>query len=375
MIVKEESQMKHTKLLAVIFISVTLPFNSACTDGNKIVDLCDGTREFLSIPDSADIIFTAGIYGEDINSPTEVYAMDIDNRIIFRISCSNYNGLACTYSGPHASPDRKKVVVMRGCSDTNSDGFINFLDNKSIWVIDLESDTAKEITGFSAVNSPDWSANNEIIFAANQPGTINTDIFKMDEHGENIQNLTNTNKYFENDPSWSEDGKQIAYNMGEFVTPEGLAEGSFIAAIGDLWVMDNNGDNKKKVVSFDGDENCSDYSDNFCQGLPADPAFMPDGNSIVYEKLLSTAENNGSGCWNIFSASLSGLDHTIINLTNNATAYQVVPHASEEGIIFHEVDVDKPFYGLVMINLDGSNRKIIIDNSNCEYYLGAASWL
>ena len=139
--------------------------------------------------------------------------------------------------------------------------------------------------------------------------------------------------------------------------------------------MDSDGGNKRKVISFDGDEDCSDYSDNYCLGLVADPDFLPEGNGIVYEKLVSTAENNGSGRWNIFSASLSGLDQRITNLTNDLTAYQAIPRASSKGIIFHETDIDKPFYGLVLVNVDGSNRREILDNSKFEYYLGAAGWL
>lgn len=367
--------MKLAQLFTLILSLLILICTSACQKGNQIIDLCNGTREYLNIPEGADIIFTAGIYGEDLNAPSEIYAMDIEDQKIYRISCSNLNGATCDYSRPHVSPDRKKMVVMRGCSDTNSDGVINLYDDKSIWIIDIENDTLSEIPGFSALNSPCWSLNNEIVFAANLPGQLNTDIYKLDAKGENIQNLTNTDEYFENDPWWSEDGRQIVFGKGEFVTPEGLPEVSYVAAKDDLWVMDSNGGNKTKVISFAGDEDCSEYSDNYCLGLVADPDFLPEGNGIVYEKLLSTAENNGSGRWNIFSASLTGLDQNIINLTNDLTAYQAIPRVSEKGIIFHETDIDKPFYGLILINTDGSNRREIIENSKFEYYLGAASWL
>jgi Tol biopolymer transport system component len=371
--------MKCVKLLAITTSIVTLICILACSDDTseepEVIDLCDGKREFLGIPEGAAIIFTASIYAGDLDFPTEVYAMDIDAKKIYRISCSNFDGPTCDYSRPDVSPDRKKMVVMRGCLDSNGDGIINFRDNKNIWIIDIEKNTLLEITGFNAVNSPDWAMSNEIVFAANVPGILNTDIYKMNEKGEKIQNLTETDDYFENDPSWSKGGNLIIYNKGEFITPEESLEGSFVAARGDLWVMGGDGENKTKVVSFDGDECCPDYSDNYCLGLPADPAFFPDGSSIVYEKLLSTVENKGSGRWNIFSASLNGLDNQLINLTNDLTAYQAIPRVSEEGIIFHEVDVNKPFYGLVMIDLDGSNRKTILDNSNCEYYLGASSWL
>jgi Tol biopolymer transport system component len=371
----DEKMVKPAGLFTAILLTLILISTLACSDGNKIIDLCDGTQEFLSIPEGADIIFTAGMYGEDLNSPPEIYAMDIDDKKIYRISCTNLNGPTCAYSGPNVSPDKKKMVVMRGCSDSNGDGLINFRDDKSIWIIDIENDTITEIPGFNAVNSPCWSVNNEIVFAASVTGNIYTDIYKMNENGENIQNLTSTDNYLENDPSWSKDGKRIVYIKGEFITPEGLPEGSYLAAKGDLWVMDSDGGNNTKFVSFAGDEDCPSYSDNYCLGLPADPDFLPDENGVVYEKLLSTDENKGSGRWNIFSASLNGLDQNIKNLTNDLTAYQAIPRASQEGIIFHETDIDKPFYGLVMVDLNGSNRKNIIDNSNYKYYLGSANWL
>jgi Tol biopolymer transport system component len=368
--------MKFKALLACTSSLICL---LACSNHNssepEIIDLCDGEKEFIQIPEIADIIFTAGIYSDDLSSPTEIYAMDLDAQTIYRISCSNTHGPTCNYAAPYVSPDRKKIVVMRGCSETNGDGIVNYQDDKSICIIDIENDSALQITGFHAVNSPGWSVRNEIVFAASLSGNINTDIFKIDTQGENIQNLTKTDDYLENDPSWSHDGKRIVFNKGEFITPGGVAAGSFIAARGDLWVMDSDGDNKTKVVSFDGEEDCTSYSDNFCLGLPADPAFLPDGNSIVYEKLLSTTENSGSGRWNIFSALLDGPDQNIKNLTNDLTAYQAIPRVSERGIVFHEVDVDKPFYGLVMIGLDGSNRNNILDNSDWGYYLGSANWL
>jgi Tol biopolymer transport system component len=368
-----------TALLSIVAVIVTSGCPTDNTNGTgdepEIIDLCDGQKEFLAIPEGADIIFTASLYADNTNSPSEIYVIDIDEQTLYRVSCSNLSGPACDYARPDVAPDGTKMVVMRGCSDTNGDGVISFQDKKGIWIIDMDDGTASEVEGLTNVNSPGWSANNEIVFAASLPGNLNTDIYTMDEDGANIENLTNTDDRLENDPCWSHDGEQIAFVKGEFVTPEGLPDGSFIAARGDLWVMDGDGTNQTKVVSFAGDEDCPDYADNFCLGLPADPAFLPDGEDIVFERLLSTAENGGSGRWNIFSASLSGLDQSITNLTNDSTAYQTIPRTSQRGIVFHEVDIDKPFYGLVMTDLDGTNREPILDNSTWEYYLGAATWL
>ena len=146
---------------------------------------------------------------------------------------------------------------------------------------------------------------------------------------------------------------------------------------GDLFVMDRAGNNPRKVVSF-GAAACdydSDYAEHFCQGLPVDPSYLPGGDSIVYSQLLSVAENGGRGRWNVFSAATSALDQDIVNLTNHPTAYQDIAHASTRGIVFHEVDIAVPFYGIVFIELGGGGRTVLIDDSSWAYYLGAASWL
>jgi Tol biopolymer transport system component len=378
------SQRKATVLALLLGMTVACGGDdSADTDGaggtGMIVDSCTGGRELLPIPEVADLVFAAGIYAGDLRAPTEVYALDIDTDNAYRITCTNWSAPTCHYDGPHPSPDNQKLVVMRGCSDTNGDGQINFEDDESISVLDLAGDNAFELTGYRAVNSPDWSVNDEIVFAASPPAGFDTDIYRMDSNGQHVVNLTDTGETFENDCAWSPDGDSIVFARGQFVDvdpPNGVAQ--WVAAWDDLFVMDRTGGSIHKVVSFGGDAPCgygSEYAGHFCKGLLADPAFFPTGESIVYAQLLSVGENGGRGRWNIFSASATALDQGITNLTNHPTAFQDVAHVAEAGIVFHEVDVEAPFYGLVLIGLEGQGRELLIDNSSWSYYLGAAAWL
>ncbi len=346
-----------------------------------VVDACDGQREFLDIAPGADLLFTAGIYAEapypdGLNAPTEIYALDLDDLEIHRVSCSNFAEARCHHARPQASPDGGSVAVMRACSDTTGDGMVNYLDTTELRVIDLSTDEIVEVSGFASVNAPDWSMDDRILFAANLEGQLNTDIYTMDPDGSNMVNLTETDELIENDPAWSHDGDRIVYAMGEFVEvapPEG--QEAWVAARGSLWLMDADGGGAAEVVSYGGD-GCEAYSDHYCLGLPVDPDFYPDGDRIAYSQLLSVEENSGSGRWNVFSASTSGLDQDVQNLTQHPTAYQDIVRISERGLLFHEVDAaaDPPYFGLVLTDQEGGSRQELL-NSEWNYYIGPGHWL
>jgi Tol biopolymer transport system component len=350
-----------------------------------IVDNCNGSDEFLAIPEGADIIFAAGIYAEapfpdGVESPCEIYAMDLDTRTIYRVSCSNYTEPTCDYGRVSLSPDRSKAVLVRSRTDSNGDQKINYLDRKVICILDLATENIVELQGFNAVNAPEWSVNNEIVFAANTPTELNTDIWKVDANGQNLQNLTNTPDSLENDCSWSKDGSEIVYNRGVLVDVEPPpGEVSWQSAIVDLMIMDHNGGQKTKIVSFGGSV-CSSYTettvDRYCKGIVVDPNFYPSGDKVVYSMLISIEENQGRGRWNVFSAATLGLDQDITNLTEHPTSFQDVARVSERGIVFHETnqDAQPAFYGLVFMDLQGNHRQELI-NSQWRYFVYPAEWL
>ena len=110
------------------------------------------------------------------------------------------------------------------------------------------------------------------------------DIFVIDADGHNKRNLTKNNARFDQDPSWSPDGKRIAFasdRKGDFANFE-------------IYVIDTNGGNQHRLT-----EN---------RHTDSSPSWSPDGERIVF-----TSQRDGNR--EIYVMDADGGNQQ--NLTNN----------------------------------------------------------
>ncbi len=115
-----------------------------------------------------------------------------------------------------------------------------------------------------------------IVFTSLRDGDL--DIYRMDRNGRNVRRLT-TDLGYDGGPFWSYDGKQIVYRAYHPQTEQekgdylGLLKEDMIRPTKlDLWVMDENGSNKRQVTR-NGKANFG-------------PFFFPDGKRIIFSSNL-----------------------------------------------------------------------------------------
>ena len=211
-----------------------------------------------------------------------------------------------------------------------------------IYVMDADGNNQRRLTNNRDRDlNPSWSPDGKrIAFVSNRdghfPGNISTnEIYVMDADGGNPQNLTN-NPRSDNFPSWSPDGKRIVFSARR----NGHFRGDF-AITSEIYVMDADGKNQRRLTN----NRQNDWH----------PSWSPDGKRIVFS-------SDRKGNWKNFEIYVMDADgKNPQRLTNNPQNDQYPSWSpNSKKISFHSRrDGNMEIY---VMDADGGNLQNLTNN-------------
>jgi Tol biopolymer transport system component len=148
-------------------------------------------------PDGSRMIYM--LKSEQTKGDWELYMLKFDSQVISRLTNhKGWDGYAVW------SPDGTKIVYDR----EDAPGEPN-----RPWIMDIEGRTRKPLGSHEGwLSVSDWSIDNRILGFHELNGQ--RDLVTLDQNGDVIEQITDTDKYSEHDAHFSPDGKQIAYANG-----------------------------------------------------------------------------------------------------------------------------------------------------------------
>ena len=222
------------------------------------------TPLMVAIDAQAQIAFVS-----DRDRNDEIYVMDDDGK-----NQRNLTNHPSDDYAPSWSPDGTRIVFM-----SDRDGHVpkgGVLPNFEIYVMDADGGNQQNLTNDPSHDiSPAWSPDGKrIAFTSYRDGHDDAihgrptaEIYVMDDDGGNQQGLTN-DLNDDRHPSWSPDGKRIAFSSerdGHFIAD---FIGEFEITSSEIYLMDADGGNQQRLTE-------NRKNDWF-------PSWSPDGKRIAF---------------------------------------------------------------------------------------------
>jgi Tol biopolymer transport system component len=247
--------------------------------------------------------------------------------------------------------------------------------------LDLQHAAEAEIIPASQqLSGIDWSPQADVlVFSALRAGAVTggaEDLYRVDPNGQNSSDLScasaGTGAIPTCDPSPT--AGSCSCKMLERrprIDPSGsvaVYQRVDTTGLGQIFVFENS--LTKLQVTSGGTPGPSLRGTPFVVGTDADPAYSPDGQSIVFRRLTGLGQG-GLGTWDIMTVHADGSAPFVVA---TGPLYRGAPDWGTPGLVFAETDLGTGTTSLVAVQPDGSGRHTLLSQA-AGFNLSFPRWL
>jgi Tol biopolymer transport system component len=297
-------------------------------------------------PASAAVEVTTGLWSGQANAPRELFGLDATGTNLTQLTFCNGSN-SCDYIEPVPSPDRNRMMLRLATPGTEGEALV---------FVDLQRSVQGVIVPATAlVSGADWSPQDGVVVYSGLGEGNLEDLYRVDPNGQGTVNLTQSASVRERRPRIDPGGSVAVYQRIE------------TGAKGSIFIFQTATVQNRVTSGGPGSGVLPNTLETI--GSDTDPAFSPDARSIVFRRLTSAA--NTIGTWDIMTVLLDG---TAITPIAAGPIYRGSPDWGPSGILFTEVDVAAGATRLVVVDPNGSNRRVIL-SQGLTTRIPQARWL
>ncbi len=309
-------------------------------------------------PSGAALLFTSGAWATQPGSGRELFAANADGSGVTRLTFCN-DGAACDTIEAGIASDRRRTEVRRVKASTPGTALV---------YLDLQQSAEAEIIPASQqVSGIDWSPQADVLVYSAFRSTGVEDLYRVDPNGQNAADLSCATSggvgTLGCDPTIRERRPRIDPTGNVAVYERTDATGR-----GQIYIFQTSAN--KIPVTTGGTPGAPLPGTPYLVGSDADPTYSRDGGSIVFRRLTGLG-NGGLGTWDVLTVHTDG---TALAVLATGPLFRGAPDWGTQGIVFAETDAGAATTSLVVVQPDGSGRRVLLTQP-LGFNLGFPRWL
>jgi Tol biopolymer transport system component len=327
-------------VVALLFVCV------GCHKGSN-TNPFGGSSSTRPAPADAALVFVTGSWATDPGQPRELVSIGADGSNMQRLTACAAASDPCEVVQVALSPDRNRAAAIRA-SAKGAPG------TSTLYFMDLSRSVEKLLFPSKRIGSVDWSPDGVFLVyaAAGTPQDPGEDLFYAEPNGNNDQDLTNTPGIRERSPRVDPHSQTAVY---ERIDDSGLAR---------IYLY------QQTPITAGGTPGPPLPGTPYIVGSDADPAYAPDASTLTFRRLTGI-DNGGLGSWDVLTVKLDGTGEQTLA---TGGVYRGAPDWGRGGIAFVETDAAAAVSRLVVVQPNGSGRKVLREEPSA-FGMASPRWI